>query len=179
MTEKSYGFLVGKITYTKRTLFCCYCLITFTLKAKLNAPSKSSQKDGAKIFTLEQCVNVLFRWYQRDCSKCPCMTIHVYVSHKMFVQPVPLQLSQCFAPCKSISQSVWQLHLTRWFEVAQIFLHTPAISGLWDEVLQLILSILELEGTCEGCNSLLLLWILKLQNCLRWREFSMSVDILL
>ena len=43
------------------------------------------------------------------------------------------------------------------FEVAQTLLHTPAILGLWDEVLQLILSILELEGTWEGCGSLLLL----------------------
>ena len=33
------------------------------------------------------------------------------------------------------------------FEVAQTLLHTPAILGLWDEVLQLIFSILELEGT--------------------------------
>jgi len=43
------------------------------------------------------------------------------------------------------------------FEVAQTPLHTPAIPSLWDEVLQLILSILELEGTHEGCGTLLLL----------------------
>ena len=47
------------------------------------------------------------------------------------------------------------------FEVAQIYLHTLAIPSLWDEVLQLImiLSILELEGTHEGCarGTLLLL----------------------
>ena len=43
------------------------------------------------------------------------------------------------------------------FEVAQTPLHTSAISTLWDEVLQLILSILEHEGTCEGCGTLLLL----------------------
>ena len=43
------------------------------------------------------------------------------------------------------------------FEVAQIPLHTPAIPSLWDQVLQLILSILELEGTREGCGTLLLL----------------------
>ena len=43
------------------------------------------------------------------------------------------------------------------FEMAQTPLHTPAIPSLWDEVLQLILSILELEGTREGCGTLLLL----------------------
>ena len=37
------------------------------------------------------------------------------------------------------------------FEVAQTPLHTPAIPSLWDEVLHLILSILELKGTREGC----------------------------
>ena len=43
------------------------------------------------------------------------------------------------------------------FEMAHTPLHTPAIPSLWDEVLQLILSILELEGTREGCGTLLLL----------------------
>ena len=43
------------------------------------------------------------------------------------------------------------------FEGAQTPLHTSAIPTLLDEVLQLILSILELEGTCEGCGTLLLL----------------------
>ena len=43
------------------------------------------------------------------------------------------------------------------FEVAQTPLHTLAIPSLWDEVLQLILFILEFEGTCEGCDTLLLL----------------------
>ena len=42
-------------------------------------------------------------------------------------------------------------------ELAQTPLHTPAILSLWDEVMQLILSILELEGTREGCATLLLL----------------------
>ena len=42
-------------------------------------------------------------------------------------------------------------------EVAQTPLHTLAIPSLWDEVLQLILFILELEGTHEGCCFLLLL----------------------
>ena len=39
------------------------------------------------------------------------------------------------------------------FEVAQTPLHTLAIPSLWDEVLQLILSILELEGAHEGCGT--------------------------
>ena len=43
------------------------------------------------------------------------------------------------------------------FELAQTSLHTPDIPNLWDEVLQLILSILELEGTRKGCGTLLLL----------------------
>ena len=43
------------------------------------------------------------------------------------------------------------------FEVAQTPPHTSTILTLWDEVLQLILSILELEGTHEGCGTLLLL----------------------
>ena len=43
------------------------------------------------------------------------------------------------------------------FEVAQTPLHTPAIPSLWDKVLHLILSILKLEGTREGCGTLLLL----------------------
>ena len=43
------------------------------------------------------------------------------------------------------------------FEVAQTPLHTLAIPSLWDEVLQLIFFILELEGTREGCGTLLLL----------------------
>ena len=43
------------------------------------------------------------------------------------------------------------------FEMAQIPLHTPAIPSLWDEVLQLILSILELESTHKGYGTLLLL----------------------
>ena len=43
------------------------------------------------------------------------------------------------------------------FELAQTPLHTPAILSLWDKVLQLILSIFELEGTHEGCGTLLLL----------------------
>ena len=43
------------------------------------------------------------------------------------------------------------------FEMAQTPLHTPPIPSLWDEILQLILSILELEGTHEGCGTLLLL----------------------
>ena len=43
------------------------------------------------------------------------------------------------------------------FEVAQTPLHTLAITSLWDEVLQLILFIVELEGTREGCGTLLLL----------------------
>ena len=34
--------------------------------------------------------------------------------------------------------------------MAQTLLHTPAIPSLWDEVLQLFLSILELKGTREG-----------------------------
>ena len=42
------------------------------------------------------------------------------------------------------------------FEVAQTPLHTPAIPSLLDEVHQQILSILELEGTHEGCGTLLL-----------------------
>ena len=41
------------------------------------------------------------------------------------------------------------------FELAQTLLHTPAISCLWDEVLQLILCILEIE--VESCGTLLLL----------------------
>ena len=43
------------------------------------------------------------------------------------------------------------------FELAQTPFHTPAIPRLWDKVLQLILYILELEGTHEGCGTLLLL----------------------
>ena len=43
------------------------------------------------------------------------------------------------------------------FEVAQTPLHTLAIPILWDEVLQLILFILEFEGTRERCGTLLLL----------------------
>ena len=43
------------------------------------------------------------------------------------------------------------------FEVAQTPLDTLAIPILWDEVLQLILFILEFEGTREGCGTLLLL----------------------
>ena len=43
------------------------------------------------------------------------------------------------------------------FEVAQTPLHTLAIPSLWDEVIKLILSILELEGKHEGCGTLLLL----------------------
>ena len=43
------------------------------------------------------------------------------------------------------------------FEVAQTPLHTLAIPILWDEVLQLILFILEFEGTREGYGTLLLL----------------------
>ena len=43
------------------------------------------------------------------------------------------------------------------FELAQTPLHTPSIPSLWDEVLQLILIILELEGTCKGYDTLLLL----------------------
>ena len=36
------------------------------------------------------------------------------------------------------------------FGVAQTLLHTPAIPSLWDEILQLFLSILELKDTREG-----------------------------
>ena len=77
------------------------------------------------------------------------------------------------------------------FEVAQTPLHTPAIPSLWDEVLHLILSILELEGTREGCGTLLLaevggndcgfMWVVfeatfsKKRLC--WRESSVSVNI--
>ena len=43
------------------------------------------------------------------------------------------------------------------FEVVHISLQTPAIHSHWDEVLQLILSILELGGTHEDCDTLLLL----------------------
>ena len=43
------------------------------------------------------------------------------------------------------------------FEVTQTPLHTLAIPILWDEFLQLILFILEFEGTREGCGTLLLL----------------------
>ena len=43
------------------------------------------------------------------------------------------------------------------FELAQTPLHTSAIPSLWDKILQLILSILEFEGACEGCGTLLLL----------------------
>ena len=43
------------------------------------------------------------------------------------------------------------------FELAQTPLHTPAIPSLWDKVLQLNLSILELKVTCVGCGTLLLL----------------------
>ena len=43
------------------------------------------------------------------------------------------------------------------FEVAQTPLHISAIPTFWDEVLQLILSILELEGAREECGTLLLL----------------------
>ncbi len=42
------------------------------------------------------------------------------------------------------------------FEVAQTPLHTPATPSLLDEVHQQILSILALEGTREGCGTLLL-----------------------
>ena len=48
------------------------------------------------------------------------------------------------------------------FELAQIPLHTTVIPSLWDEVLQLILSILELEGTLKGCGTLLLLKLVKI-----------------
>ena len=43
------------------------------------------------------------------------------------------------------------------FEVAQTLFHTPAIPSLWGEVLHPFLSVLELEGTCEGCGTCLLL----------------------
>ena len=43
------------------------------------------------------------------------------------------------------------------FELAQTPLHTTAIPSLWDEVLQLILVILELEGALKGYGTLLLL----------------------
>ena len=43
------------------------------------------------------------------------------------------------------------------FELAQTTLHTSAIPSLWDEILQLILSILEFEGAHKGCGTLLLL----------------------
>ena len=43
------------------------------------------------------------------------------------------------------------------FEVVRIPLQIPAIHSHWDEVLQWILSILELGGTHEGCDTLLLL----------------------
>ena len=44
------------------------------------------------------------------------------------------------------------------FEVVQTPLFTLLpFPSLWDEVLKLILSILELEGTHEGCSTLLLL----------------------
>ena len=53
------------------------------------------------------------------------------------------------------------------FEMAHTPLHTPAIPSLWDEVLQLILSILELEGTREGCGTLLLLKLVVMIMVLR------------
>ena len=53
------------------------------------------------------------------------------------------------------------------FELAQIPLHTLAIPSLWDKVLQLILSILELEGTLIGCGALLLLKLVVMIMVLR------------
>ncbi|XP_065893401.1 meiotic nuclear division protein 1 homolog [Dysidea avara] len=74
------------------------------------------------------------------------------------------------------------------FEVAQTPLHTLAIPSLWDEVLQLILSILELEGAHEGCGTFAAaevggkgcgyMWDLFeatfSQNQLSWRESGVS-----
>ena len=39
------------------------------------------------------------------------------------------------------------------FEVIQTPVHTPAIPSPWDEVLQLMLSILELKDMHEGCGT--------------------------
>ena len=41
-------------------------------------------------------------------------------------------------------------------------LYTPAIPSLWDEILQLIFPILELEGIREGCGTLLLLKLVEM-----------------
>ena len=43
------------------------------------------------------------------------------------------------------------------FELGQTPFHTPVIPSLWDEVLQLILFFLELEGAYKSCATLLLL----------------------
>ena len=43
------------------------------------------------------------------------------------------------------------------FKLAQTPLHTPDIFSVWDEILQLIIFILELEDTGECCGTLLLL----------------------
>ena len=73
------------------------------------------------------------------------------------------------------------------FELGQTPFHTPVIPSLWDEVLQLILSFLELEGTCKSCVTLLLLKLVVMivgyfkatfsQKHLSWRESNVSVNI--
>ena len=87
------------------------------------------------------------------------------------MQPILLQLPQagvhsilCFLhEHLSVLQSVWspvanvQDQEVAMFEVAQTPLRTLVIPSLWDKVLQLILSSLELEGTCEECSTLMLL----------------------
>ena len=84
-------------------------------------------------------------YYKQECTQCcaSCMNTLVYCS----------QSGSCiWSPLADVQE----LEVVT-FEFAQTTLHTSAIPSLWDEILQLILSILEFEGAHKGCDTLLLL----------------------
>ena len=63
----------------------------------------------------------MYRWYQRDCSKCLCMTTQVFQHHCYEIRlcrqfPCSYykqECTQCCASCVNtrVLQSVWELHL--------------------------------------------------------------------
>ena len=96
MGEQSENHWNKNLLFCSLMVWCFYSVYSHIsarvlLISKLIVPLQSSHKDesfGIKIITLGQCVNELYsnkinniQCYQRDCSKCPCMTTQVCQYH--------------------------------------------------------------------------------------------------